>query len=72
MDEPGCGAVSEVGKAQVEEVDDNQEFRKPEMSPHPEVDETEDEQIRGDVVSANVCGRVDVDCVFAIQAPCID
>ena len=35
------GAVAEVGEAEVEEVDDEQQLGEPEVGTHPEVDEAE-------------------------------
>lgn len=37
------GAVAEVGEAEVEEVDDEQQLGDPEVRAHPEVDEAEEE-----------------------------
>lgn len=50
------GAVAEVGEAEVEEVDDEQQLGEPEVRAHPEVDEAEEKQVRGDVVRADVGG----------------
>jgi hypothetical protein len=56
MDRARRGTVAEVREAQVEEVDDQQQLGEPEVRPHPEVDEAEEQQVGGDVVRADVRG----------------
>jgi len=52
-------AVAKVGKREVEEVDNEQELCEPKVTPHKEIDKAEQEQVVGDEVAANVCGKVD-------------
>lgn len=64
--------MTEIGKRQVEEVDDNQQLSQPEMIADPEMDETKEEKVGSDVVRANVgCGS-DIDGVLGVQAPRVD
>lgn len=46
--------VAEITDGEVEEVDDNQEEREPEVTAGPEVDETEQEKVGGDEMGRNV------------------
>lgn len=58
MDSARGRAVAEVGEAQVEKVDDEQQLGEPEVATDPQVDEAEEQQVRGDVVGADVgCGN---------------
>jgi hypothetical protein len=45
VDQARSCAVAEVGEAEVEEVDDNKQFREPEMGADPEVNEAEEKQV---------------------------
>ncbi len=57
MDQARRGRVAEVGKAQVEEVDDDQELRQPVMAADPQVNEAKEQQVVGYKVAADVgCG----------------
>lgn len=72
VDGAGRGAVAEVGKGQVEEVDDDEELGEPEVRADPEVQEAEEEKVGRDIVGANVCGRADVDGVGRVKGPGVD
>lgn len=54
VDEARGGAVAEVGEAEIEEVDDEEEERQPVVRAHPQVDKAEEQQVGGDVVGADV------------------
>lgn len=54
VDEERGAWVAEIADGQVEEVDHNQKERKPEVATGPQVDETEQEKVGGDVVRRNV------------------
>lgn len=56
VDEEGGAWVAEITDSEVEEVDDNQEEREPEVAASPKMNETEQEKVRGDVVGRNVAG----------------
>lgn len=64
--------VPEVRERQVEEVDDDEQLGKPEVAAHPEMQEAEEEQVRRDVVGADVGGCVHVDGVFGVERPGVD
>lgn len=66
------GAVAEVGEAQVEEVDDEQQLGDPKVAAHPEMDEAEEQEIGRDVVRADVGGGDEVSLVRRPQRPGID
>ncbi|KAJ8106087.1 hypothetical protein OPT61_g9774 [Boeremia exigua] len=66
------GRVAEVRKAQVEEVDDEQQLGEPEVAAHPQVDEAEEQQVGGDVVRADVCGGDEVGLVRRPEGPGVD
>jgi hypothetical protein len=66
------GAVAEVGEAEVEEVDDEQQLREPEVRAHPEVDEAEQQEIGGDVVGADVGGGEEVGLVCGPEGVGVD
>jgi hypothetical protein len=66
------GAVAEVRKAEVEEVDDEQQLGEPEVRAHPEVDEAEEEQVGGDVVGADVGGGEEVGLVCGPEGVGVD
>lgn len=65
-------AVAEIRDAKIEEIDDDEQFGEPKVVPYPKVDEAEEEEIGGDVVSADVgcCGYVD--CVCGVERPGVD
>ena len=63
VDRSRCCGVAEVGKGQVEEVDDQEKLAQPEVGPDPEVDETEQQQVRCNIVGANVGSGRGVDSV---------
>lgn len=67
MDRSWARGVSKVRKAQVEKVEHEQKFRKPEMASYEEVYEAEQQQVVGDEVAANVGGGGDVGCVAHVQ-----
>lgn len=56
VDEDGRAWVAEVAKREVEEVDDDQEESDPEVAADPEVDKSEDEEVRCDEMGRNVAG----------------
>jgi hypothetical protein len=72
VDGPRGGAVAEVGKGEVEEVDDDEQLGEPEVGADPEVEEAEEEQVGGDVVGADVGGGSDVDGVAGVQGVGVD
>lgn len=59
--------MAEVCKGQIEEIDDYQEEREPEVAADPEVYEAEEKQVVGDIVSADVGGGVDIDGIFEVE-----
>lgn len=60
LGEFGSKNIPEIADGQVEEVDHNQKERKPEVATGPQVDETEQEKVRGDVVRRNVSSSGEV------------
>jgi hypothetical protein len=64
--------VTEVGKGQVEEVDDQKKLAQPEVRPDPEVEEAEQQQVRCNVVGANVGRGSGVDGVCAPERAGVD
>lgn len=67
MDQAWRSRVAEVRKAEIEEIDDDEQERKPEMTAHPEVHEAEEEEIGRDVVGADVGGGGDVGSVRGVE-----
>lgn len=61
MDEAWGGAVAEIGEAQVEEIDDEEEFGQPVVVAYPQVNEAKEQKIICDEVAPDVgcCGDVD-------------
>ena len=72
VDQPRRRTVPEIREAQIEEVDDKQEFGKPKVAPRPEVDEAEEQEVGGNVMRANVCCSGDIDTVGRVQRPSVD
>lgn len=69
VDMPRGGGVAEVGKAKVEEVDDEQQLGEPKVAADPEVDEAEEEEVVCYKVRANVGSSIDVDGVGGVEGP---
>lgn len=63
----GGSAMAEIGKREVEEVDDEQELCEPVVAADKEVDEAEQQQIVGNEVRANVCRGRHVHGVAHVQ-----
>jgi hypothetical protein len=72
MDQPRRRAMPEVRKAQIEKVHNKHEFGDPKVAARPEMDEAEEQQIRRDVVGADVGGGRHVDAVGGVEGPCVD
>ena len=72
VDSARGGAVAEVCKAQVEEVDDEQQLGDPEVAAHPQVDEAEEEKVGCNVVGADVGSGNQICLVRGPERPCVD
>lgn len=72
VDRAGRSAVPEVGERQVEEVDDDEQLGEPEVRADPQVQETEEKEVRRDVVGADVGGCIDVHGIFRIERVGVD
>lgn len=69
MDGARSGAVPEIGGAEIEEVDDNDEQGKPEEGTGPEMDKGEDQQVVHNEVASHVGGGRDIGCLGRVQVP---
>jgi hypothetical protein len=66
MDEFGRRTVLEVRSRQVEEIDDEQQFRKPEVAADPKMDESEDEEVVEDKVRSYRCGSFNIGVIIGV------
>jgi len=67
VNKAGSGAVAEVGRGQIEEVDDEQQQGQPEVRAYPEVDEAEEEEVVRDEVGTDMGGGGDVNGVRGVE-----
>ena len=66
MDETRRLRVTEISRREIEEIDDEQNFRDPEVASDPQHDEAEEHEIAGDEVRADVGGGRHVDAVGGV------
>lgn len=63
--------MAEVGAGQIEEVDNDQQERNPEVTANKQVDEAECEQTVSDEVATNICGGSHVYAILMVEVPAI-
>jgi hypothetical protein len=67
VNQPRRGAMAKVQRGQIEEIQHKQELCKPKVTAHPQVHETEEQEVIGDEVASDVGGRANVHRVAHVQ-----